>query len=85
MSGMNCLHILHVSWAVNKSIIDSPTSSLGEGVSTHPGDIIHGRGLASRTTTLISLGVAARGEATLALHPQGQGGLLIGHQYTVVM
>ena len=28
---MNCLHILHVSWAVNKSIIESPTSSLGQG------------------------------------------------------
>ena len=28
---MNCLHKLHVSWAVNKSIIDSPTSSLGQG------------------------------------------------------
>ena len=54
-------------------------------MSTDPRDIIHGWRLVSRTTTLISLGVAARGEATLALHTQGQGGLFIACQYNTLM
>ena len=58
---------------------------LAKGVLTHPGDIVHGWRLVSRTATIVGLGVAARGEATLALYPQGQGEVFIVHRYHIAM